>query len=234
MGMPGPEFPVKVTGQSVQVIKLGGSLSGSPDLLAWLETLTSYGATAGDDDRLVIVPGGGPFADTVRESQKATGFSDACAHNMAVLAMEQYGHMLISLAASLARPLVPAASLEDICEMAGQEKIPVWMPSVMVGAAGDIPKNWDVTSDSLAAWLAGQLGADGLLLVKSADPEDHPNGPGKEVPLSTLQAAGLIDPAFGGFVAGAQMEIRCVGPKGYQHMVRAGGHGDWPGVRVGA
>ena len=54
------------------VLKLGGSLLEAPELDAWLAT--TVGAGAG---RCVVVPGGGPFADRVRDSQPRLGFSDA-------------------------------------------------------------------------------------------------------------------------------------------------------------
>ena len=41
----------------MRVVKLGGSLSGAPELKAWLAAL------AGAAGRVVLVPGGGPFAD---------------------------------------------------------------------------------------------------------------------------------------------------------------------------
>ena len=57
------------------VIKLGGSLLGSPALKYWLDALNSF-----SDGQVVIVPGRGLFADAVRESQLLTGVDDATAH----------------------------------------------------------------------------------------------------------------------------------------------------------
>ncbi len=66
------------------VVKLGGSLHASPALADWLAALKACRPP------LTIVPGGGPFADTVRAAQKAMRYDDGTAHAMAVLAMEQY------------------------------------------------------------------------------------------------------------------------------------------------
>ncbi len=66
------------------VVRLGGSHAFSPLLRPWLAAI---GAAAG---RVVLVPGGGPFADTVRSAQAAMGFDDLAAHRMALLAMAQY------------------------------------------------------------------------------------------------------------------------------------------------
>ena len=40
-------------------------------------------------DKVVIVPGGGLFADQVRVTQKLWQFNDQVAHQMALLAMQQ-------------------------------------------------------------------------------------------------------------------------------------------------
>src|SRR2546426_2358433 len=72
-------------GAGPTVIKLGGSFAFSADLGDWIAAIA---ACAG---RVVIVPGGGPFADVVRAAQVQMGFDDRAAHRMALLAMAQYG-----------------------------------------------------------------------------------------------------------------------------------------------
>ena len=47
------------------IVKLGGSLLGAEELTHWLELLARY-----SDGKIIIVPGGGIFADAVREAQK--------------------------------------------------------------------------------------------------------------------------------------------------------------------
>src|SRR5882757_2791061 len=86
------------------VVKLGGSHAFSRHLAGWVEAIA---ACAGD---VVVVPGGGPFADAVRDAQPKIGFGDEAAHHMALLAMEQYGCAL----ASLKNALVLADSLDAI------------------------------------------------------------------------------------------------------------------------
>lgn len=158
------------------MIKLGGSLAGSPLLAHWL------GAIAAGGGRAVLVPGGGGFADAVRDAQRRWRFGDAAAHRMALLAMEQYGLML----AAMEPRLSPAASRHGIRRVLAAGGVPVWLPSRMLIGRPDIPESWDVTSDSLAAWLAGELGAAGLLLVKSV-----PMGAGET--LADLIRAGAVD-----------------------------------------
>ena len=169
------------------VIKLGGSLLGTPELEAWLDIVSRYG-----DGKVVIVPGGGIFAEAVREAQLLTGISDKVAHHMAVMAMDQYGVLM----AGLNRKLVTAASELEIAERGWQHRGIVWLPSKMVCADEDIPVNWDVTSDSLAAWLARTLGAEHLVLVKSLRPPSSRNS------FEALLQDDMVDAQFPQFSAG--------------------------------
>jgi aspartokinase-like uncharacterized kinase len=109
------------------------------------------------------VPGGGIFADAVRDAQEITNMDDALAHELALLAMDQFGILL----ARTNPELVTASSELEIAERGWQHRGVVWLPSKMVLADETVLKNWQVTSDSLSAWLANKLGAEQLLLVKS-------------------------------------------------------------------
>jgi aspartokinase-like uncharacterized kinase len=140
------------------VIKLGGSLLGAPELAHWLELLVKFG-----DGKVVIVPGGGLFANSVREAQQISNASDEVAHQLALLAMDQFGILL----ASMNPGLVTASCELELAERGWQHRGIVWLPSKMVLADASIPQNWQVTSDSLSAWLANKLGAEQLILVKS-------------------------------------------------------------------
>jgi aspartokinase-like uncharacterized kinase len=185
--------------QPLWVIKLGGSLACSESLDEWLTVLTEYGR-----GRVVVCPGGGPFADTVRRAQARWAFDDGLAHRMAILAMEQYGLMLSGMAAGL----VAVSSAGEIRAALRTGAVPVWLPGAMTAdRAHDIAPCWEMTSDSLAAWLAGRLGVPRLVLVKSIDP---PPGP---VPASALAALGLVDPMFPGYVQRTVGTAWCLGKK---------------------
>lgn len=168
------------------IIKLGGSLLGSAELARWLELFAHYG-----DGQLVIVPGGGIFADAVRESQKRSHCSDEVAHRMAVMAMDQYGVLL----AGLNPALVTASSELEIAERGWQHRAIVWLPSAMVNADDTIPTNWQLSSDSLAAWLAAKLNAEHLVIVKSARPD------AAQASVRDLIDSGLVDAHFGDFIS---------------------------------
>jgi 5-(aminomethyl)-3-furanmethanol phosphate kinase len=195
---------------TVWVVKLGGSLANSEELPRWLDVIAAAGA-----GKVVLVPGGGPWADEVREAQKREGFDDRVAHRKALRAMEQYGHVLAGMRASL----VPAAGIAEINQALRNRQIAVWMPHDMVTADPSIPESWDVTSDSLAAWLARQLNASALLLVKSLKPD------GPQPGIEDLMRRGWVDSAFAKFTSGMHLRIVLLGQgdqKAAERMLTSG------------
>ncbi|MEI8363018.1 MAG: uridylate kinase [Betaproteobacteria bacterium] len=170
------------------IVKLGGSLLGSPELAHWLAQVVKFG-----DGKVVIVPGGGLFADAVREAQLRSNVSDAVAHELALIAMDQFGILLAGM-----NPALTTASSElEIAECGWQHRAIVWLPSKMVLADDTIPKNWQVTSDSLSAWLANKLGAEQLILVKSKPLTYQKKS---SVSLQRLIEDELVDSQFEAFI----------------------------------
>lgn len=143
------------------VVKVGGGLLGRG---AALERVAGALAAAGRRHRLVVVPGGGPFADAVRELNRRIKLSDDAAHWMAILGMDQYAH-------ALAARIAGATLVEEAGQIAAgldAGRIPVLAPYRWLREADPLPHSWDVTSDSIAAWIAGALAAPRLVLVKPA------------------------------------------------------------------
>ncbi len=161
-----------------RVVKIGGSLAKNGQLKTCLIALEQR-----YQGNMIIVPGGGAFADTVREAQRQWGFDDRTAHEMAILAMQQMALLIKALqpewlVVSSAEQLVPDA-----------ERNFIWKPQIAELDRAQIPASWQVTSDSLAAWLAGLVSADELVLLKSTSIQ-----PGAD--LAVLQHQGIIDAAF--------------------------------------
>lgn len=143
------------------VVKIGGGLlsrAGALDLVT--EALAAF--TPGR--RVLVLPGGGPFAEAVRTMFRRVKIGEDAAHWMAVLGMDQYAH-------ALAGRIPGAVLVEQQSEIAGAlaaQKLPVLAPYRWLRAADPLPHSWDVTSDSIAAWVAGALGARRIVLVKPA------------------------------------------------------------------
>ena len=178
------------------VVKIGGSLLGTSRLRRVLSSLAGWRRS-----RLVIVPGGGPFADAVRTAQARIGFDDRLAHRLALDAM---GHTAEVLAA-LEPALIVTHDRNGIAAAHAQGRVAVWNPVAIRTGHPAIPENWSVTSDSLALWLAVELRADRLVLLKSVDASP-------EADLTRLAALGLVDEAFPLFAQRFGGDILIFGP----------------------
>jgi len=140
------------------VVKLGGGLLAHPE--HFQAALAAIASPCGE--RLLIVPGGGPFADAVRGIDRLIQLPDVAAHWMAVLAMEQYAHLL----ASQIRQSVLVHDRDRTTEALDATRLPVLAPYRWLQAEDPLPHSWEVTSDSIAAWIAGAVGARRLVLIK--------------------------------------------------------------------
>lgn len=161
------------------IVKIGGSLYSSPQLKEWIDQLTLV-----DGNTIVIVPGGGTFADQVRDAANQWDLSEQCSHHMAVLAMQQFAFLLAGLNVDL--HLVETC--KDIQSANNKGRTMVWLPYKEVSNSCDYPKNWQVTSDSLAIWLASKLSATHMCLVKSAQIDGFTH--------EELLASGVVDNYF--------------------------------------
>ncbi len=166
----------------VWVVKIGGSLADDARLIEWLKILSS------SKQAIVIVPGGGPFADQVRSMQSHWQFSDATAHHMAIIAMQQYGLMLADLNPKFKCTISAQEAKKNLS--AGLLSI-IWMPSIAELQKDGVAASWDVSSDSLAAWLCSKLNAERLILIKSTDMSQQ-----KDDSIKALQLANIVDQAF--------------------------------------
>lgn len=167
------------------VVKLGGSVVRSGQLAPWLEVI------AASDTPVVIVPGGGALADEVRSCQQQLGFGDAAAHRMALLAMDQ-----LAWAVAGVRPGFEVGTTEEALRtILGRGHVAVWAPSALIAGRSDIEDTWRLTSDSLALWLAGKLGAETCYLIKSVAPARGTCG------AHALTRDGVVDEAFASMLA---------------------------------
>jgi aspartokinase-like uncharacterized kinase len=133
------------------VLKLGGSLIGSAKaIVSELSDLKSKGYS------FLVIPGGGPMADLVRELFSEYNLSDEAAHWMAILAMEQYAYILADGTG--------AALTTEIANCVG---VKVLLPyQALKEDDSGLGHCWDYTSDAVAALVAARLNAD---LIKATN-----------------------------------------------------------------
>lgn len=188
----------------LRVIRVGGSLltwDGLPAALArWLD---------GEPNAVsVLMAGGGEWVDLLREAADRFSLSDESAHWMCVRAMSVTAQLLHELLPNslMSKDLDHVRSLGRTNSQATNMVFDaeVFLGGIEPSSAGEaLPRNWDVTSDSIAARLAEVLPASELVLLKSRLPDPA---------CSTLQ--GLCDTEYTdrhfARAAGPLKHVRCV------------------------
>ena len=156
------------------IVKVGGSLYNQiPDLIPVIKA---------SKRPLLLIPGGGPFADLVRRVK----VDNDTAHWMAVSAMEQYGLFIGSFGILTTDFIITPLTTT------------VFLPYRYLRLTDPLPHTWDVTSDTIAAWVAHALHLD-LLILKSVD-GIFINGI-FQVQVTRPVETDVIDPFFIPFVA---------------------------------
>ena len=144
------------------VIKVGGSLAEEPELL---RALCSKLSVLARNYPLVVVPGGGRFADVVRDSDNRFNLSDGISHRMAILGIDQFGLLLTQIIPNSCATYL----LDDALQLSETGVVPVFLPSRMFFREDPLKNSWDVTSDSIAVLIASRLQAAKVLLVTDID-----------------------------------------------------------------
>ena len=156
------------------VIKVGGSLAEDPEQL---KVLCRKLSELAKKYSLIVMPGGGRFADVVRVFDVRFSLSSRISHRMAILAMDQFGLLLsdVMLDSRVFHRLEDAEALSE----AGVA--PIFLPSHLMFQEDPLENSWDVTSDSIAAYVASRVHANKLVLVTNvdgvfaSDPKKHAN-----------------------------------------------------------
>jgi probable H4MPT-linked C1 transfer pathway protein len=182
------------------VVKIGGGLAREAGDGA-LRTLCRAIGDAGARHPLLVVPGGAEFADAVREHDGRFALRSATAHRMAILAMEQFG----SLLSDLIPGAVPCPDLPAAHAAAARGRTPILLPAALL-AADPLPASWEVTSDSIAAWVAGAVYAARLVLIKPVAGL-YRDWPADGEPVARLSVGELAELRAAGRAAGVDTHL---------------------------
>jgi aspartokinase-like uncharacterized kinase len=137
------------------VVKIGGGLLRADGLEGLRRACADVIETAAHRP-VLVVPGGGPFADAVRAVDAEVGLADDVAHALALQAMDQLGELL--------RPLLPACQLVSV--LVALPRLALVQAAPAFTGRPEIPRSWAVTSDSLAVLAAAAIGAEEAVLLK--------------------------------------------------------------------
>lgn len=144
------------------VVKVGGSIALYPQKL---RALCAQLSEVSKKHRLIVVPGGGEFADVVRCLDERFSLSYCASHRMAILGMDQYGLLLSDLTPNS----VTVSKLEEIKYFLDSGGLPIFLPSNLLLSDDPLENSWDVTSDSIAVYIAHRLQVHKVLLVTDVD-----------------------------------------------------------------
>ena len=160
-------------------MKVGGGLLRDEGLEGLRRACAEASALAAGR-RVLVVPGGGPFADAVRAIDAQVGLGDDAAHGLALRAMDQLGVLLA--------PMLPSAEL--LTDLVAPRALGILAVAPAFAGRPEIPASWAVTSDSLAVLAAAAIGAEEAVLLKPVAgvvarwPSDDP-------PLTSITAGEL-------------------------------------------
>ena len=161
------------------VVKVGGSLYDDPRLGAGLRLWLSEQTAP-----VMVVPGGGPFADVVRDIDAVHQLGEETAHWLAIRSLSVTGQFLETL---IGRPTTRhPIRVVDCFDFFRRNDI--------------VPHSWTVTSDTLAAVVASRTAARKLVLLKSIDIPPP-------TPWPLAAANGWVDRHFPTAAAGATFDI---------------------------
>lgn len=162
------------------VIKIGGSLLSAPAAMSnvcrWLEQ------TRRDDERRLLIPGGGEAVDALRRIDRANPLSAAAAHWSAIAIMDAHALLLADwFPGGCVVDRVPEGPGDWVFRCAG------WLRSQEPALPGErLTIGWETTSDAIAARMAASVGATAVF-VKHSLARDYST-------LDEASAAGVVDP----------------------------------------
>ncbi|WP_405304029.1 delta 1-pyrroline-5-carboxylate synthetase [Methanobrevibacter sp.] len=162
-----------------QVVKIGGSLfpNYAIDLADKLKNTSS-----------AIILGGGDFANLIRKYNSEMNFSDEVNHWTAIDCMD--------IIAKLVNDKVDSAklaySIDEVNQIANKGFTPIFVVSEFLKEEDPFECSWDVTSDSIAAYVAHLLNAN-LLIVTDVNGiyTQEPEEPGSTF-ISKIDATKLL------------------------------------------
>ncbi|MHC1635504.1 MAG: amino acid kinase family protein [Candidatus Methanospirareceae archaeon] len=135
------------------IIKLGGSLMAKGrDIVKFLK---DYAKKMGKN--IIIIPGGGVFVESIRNIKDV---KEDTAHWMAILGMHQYGLFLADGEIPVVESIEEVDSAGEIC---------IFLPYKTLREDDSLRHSWDVTSDTIAAFIAKKLGEREFIKLTDVD-----------------------------------------------------------------
>ncbi|MBP2172133.1 aspartokinase-like uncharacterized kinase [Methanococcus voltae] len=151
----------------IVILKIGGSLTLNCENL--LKELKIQIKELNDINNLIktkllIIPGGGNFANNVRDIYEKTNLSDDGAHKLATLCTDLTGVYMKDIS-----NVKTANNIYDVKDMFRYEDLLIFLPSNLILSTDKLPRSWDVTSDSFAGYIADLIDCKKLIIATDVD-----------------------------------------------------------------
>jgi aspartokinase-like uncharacterized kinase len=159
-------------------MKIGGSILDQNDRVA--RELASTIIDISKQERLVVLTGGGRYADIIRDLDGRQGLGEQASHWLAITCMHLNAYRFSSLHPD-------DFTLVSNVVQEFDSTIPILLPRDMVKSSS-LPISWEITSDTISAYVAKMLGGN-LILIKDVDGLLDPYPYGKlveEIPAKRL------------------------------------------------
>ena len=146
------------------IAKIGGKIIENPQNLK--NTLNQLKTLLLDKEiieNIIIIPGGGSYANFIRKLDAKLEIGDELSHWMAIFAMNCNGIMICQKYNEI-------RCISDISELKKSNKtISIFLPFDFLYQSDKLPHNWSVTSDSIAIYIASILELNQCFLIKDVD-----------------------------------------------------------------
>ncbi|MFX1503756.1 MAG: hypothetical protein ACFFDH_22535 [Promethearchaeota archaeon] len=114
-------------------------------------------------NKIVIIPGGGSFANFIREVYNELKFTEDIAHWMGIISMNYNG-------LKLKNKFPEFEVFKDLMKLKKINRtLSIFLPYEFLKETNNLPHSWDVTSDSITLYIAGELGLKECFLIKDVD-----------------------------------------------------------------
>ncbi len=145
---------------NLHLIKIGGSLTYEAEPL--LKALKNYAREK--NKKIVIIPGGGDFADVVRKIDKTLNISNSLSHKLAIKCMDLIGEVYAEIG-----DIKAYDTLFDLKREIEKEKIAILLPSKILLSTDIAEHSWAITSDSLSLYIGKLLDVREVIIATDVD-----------------------------------------------------------------
>ncbi len=145
------------------IVKIGGKILENKENLE--STIAQFKHICENDivKKIIIIPGGGTYANFVRRIDEKISIGDELSHWMAIFAMNCNG-------IELSQKYNDIKYFDNIGELKkSNERIVIFLPYDFINQRDELLHSWSVTSDSIVLFLASILKFKQCFLIKDVD-----------------------------------------------------------------